>query len=90
LPPLDSNPTHGILPAEEYIPAKLDSLFSNDAYRAFNIGRNVGKVGFLVLINENNPWLLLLSLIDCDKQPNDVIRLFLFCFVFLLLAKQRR
>lgn len=43
LPSLDNNPTHGILPAEEYIPAKLNSLFSMDAYRAFDIGRNVGK-----------------------------------------------
>ncbi|CAF1157082.1 unnamed protein product [Adineta steineri] len=41
--PLDTNPTHGILPAEEYIPAKLNSLFTPDAYRAFDIGRNVGK-----------------------------------------------
>ncbi|CAF0778484.1 unnamed protein product [Adineta ricciae] len=41
--PLDGNPMHGILPAEEYIPAKLNSLFSADAYRAFDIGRNVGK-----------------------------------------------
>jgi hypothetical protein len=44
LAPLVSNPTHGILPAEEYIPAKLNNLFSVDAYRAFDIGRNVGKV----------------------------------------------
>jgi hypothetical protein len=42
--PLENNPTHGILPAEDYIPAKLNSLFSVDAYRAFDIGRNVGKV----------------------------------------------
>ncbi|UJR26125.1 hypothetical protein I4U23_007471 [Adineta vaga] len=41
--PLEGNATHGILPAEEYIPAKLNSLFSADAYRAFDIGRNVGK-----------------------------------------------
>jgi len=44
LAPLVSTPTHGILPAEEYIPAKLNNLFSVDAYRAFDIGRNVGKV----------------------------------------------
>ncbi|CAF4622312.1 unnamed protein product, partial [Rotaria sp. Silwood2] len=43
LPPLDNNPTHGILPAEEYTPAKLHSLFSENTYRAFDIGRNVGK-----------------------------------------------
>ncbi|CAF0840277.1 unnamed protein product [Rotaria sordida] len=43
LAPLDNNPTHGILPAEEYIPAKLNSLFSANTYRAFDIGRNVGK-----------------------------------------------
>jgi len=41
--PLDGTATHGIMPAEEYIPAKLNSLFSVDAYRAFDIGRNVGK-----------------------------------------------
>jgi hypothetical protein len=51
LVPLDSNPTHGILPAEEYIPAKLNSLFSVDAYRAFDIGRNVGKVNQNSLFN---------------------------------------
>ena len=45
LAPLENNATHGILPAEEYIPAKLNSLFTADAYRAFDIGRNVGKVG---------------------------------------------
>jgi len=43
LVPLESNPTHGILPAEEYIPAKLSSFFSVDAYNAFDMGRNVGK-----------------------------------------------
>jgi len=43
LAPLANNATHGILPAEEYIPAKLNSLFSVPAYRAFDIGRNVGK-----------------------------------------------
>ncbi|CAF4772166.1 unnamed protein product [Rotaria socialis] len=42
LQPLE-NPVHGILPAEEYIPAKLNSLFSANTYRAFDIGRNVGK-----------------------------------------------
>jgi hypothetical protein len=41
---LQANAPHGILSAEEYIPAKLNSLFSADAYRAFDIGRNVGKV----------------------------------------------
>jgi len=45
-----SNPTHGILPAEEYIPAKLNNLFSVDAYRAFDIGRNVGKVNKKTLL----------------------------------------
>lgn len=44
LQPLTANSTHGILPAEDYVPAKLSSLFSNDAYRAFDIGQNVGKV----------------------------------------------
>ncbi|CAF0823050.1 unnamed protein product [Didymodactylos carnosus] len=41
-PPLEQA-THGILQAEEYIMPKLNSLFSADAYRAFDIGKNVGK-----------------------------------------------
>ena len=41
---LDNNPVHGVLPAEEYVPANLSTFFSMDAYRAFDIGRNVGKV----------------------------------------------
>ena len=44
LQPLVANATHGILAAEEYIPAKLNSLFSANAYGAFDIGQNVGKV----------------------------------------------
>lgn len=50
LQPLVTNATHGVLPAEEYIPAKLSSLFSADAYRAFDIGQNVGKVEKNVII----------------------------------------
>ncbi|CAF1499962.1 unnamed protein product, partial [Didymodactylos carnosus] len=41
-PPLEQA-THGILQAEEYIMPKLNGLFSADAYRAFDIGKNVGK-----------------------------------------------
>lgn len=44
LAPLDTNQGVGILPAEEYVPAPLNNLFSDGAYRAFDIGRNVGKV----------------------------------------------
>lgn len=43
LTPLENSATHGILPAEDYVPAKLSSVFSADAYRAFDIGRNAGK-----------------------------------------------
>lgn len=43
LQPLASNATHGILQAEDYVPAKLSSLFSTQAYNAFDLGRNVGK-----------------------------------------------
>ncbi|CAF0849713.1 unnamed protein product [Didymodactylos carnosus] len=41
-PPLEPG-THGILPPEEYVIPKLNSLFSADAYRAFDIGKNAGK-----------------------------------------------
>lgn len=35
---------HGILSAEDYVPAKLNNLFSPSAYYAFDIGRLAGKV----------------------------------------------